>query len=62
MDPYYFGQWVGVVPDNISASLGEMLGMQTVHSLLLPNGKVLVASGSSWRNRKDKTDVYPYVA
>lgn len=60
MDPIYYGQWEAVVPNNdISASWGEMLGMQTVHSLLLPNGKILVASGSSWRNRKDLTDVYP---
>ncbi|ETO26723.1 protein of unknown function DUF1929 [Reticulomyxa filosa] len=56
-----YGQWQTVVPSNESATVQNMLGMQTVHSLLLPSGKVLFASGSSWRNSKDKTQEYPYV-
>lgn len=53
MDPTIFGRWEAVIPDmKFSASYGENLGMQTVHSALLPSGKVLFASGSSWRNFK----------
>lgn len=60
MDPKLFGQWEAVIPnDDLSASRGDNLGMQTVHSVLLPSGKVLFASGSSWRNFKNGTDVYP---
>jgi hypothetical protein len=60
MDPTIFGRWEAVVPDmDISASFGENLGMQTVHSVLLPSGKVLFASGSSWRNIKGETQLFP---
>lgn len=56
MDPTIYGQWQAVIPDmKLSASFGENLGMQTVHSALLPSGKVLLASGSSWRNFKGVT-------
>ena len=43
-----------------SASFGPIIGMQTVHSALLPSGKVILASGSSWRNNFSNTEVYPY--
>lgn len=47
------GQWTTVVPDSKSstAAVGPVLGMQSVHNALLPSGKVLTISGSSWRNR-----------
>ena len=33
--------------------------MQTVHAILLPSGRVLIAQGSSWRNFQDGTGMYP---
>lgn len=47
-----FGKWETVLPDGKGAALGPVLGMQTVHVLLLPSGKILMSSGSSWRNLK----------
>lgn len=49
-DPALFGRWETVIPDSSGAAVGRVLGMQTVHAVLLPSGKVLWASGSSWRN------------
>jgi len=45
------GSWQVVVPELGGGAVGKSLGIQTVHSVLLPTGEVLVASGSSWRNR-----------
>ncbi|UJR29038.1 hypothetical protein I4U23_010253 [Adineta vaga] len=45
------GSWQVVVPELGGAATGKSLGMQTVHAVLLPSGEILVASGSSWRNR-----------
>ena len=50
-DPSRFGRWDTVIPRADGAAVGKILGMQTVHAVLLPSGKVLFASGSSWRNR-----------
>lgn len=49
-NPALFGRWETVIPDSNGAAIGRILGMQTVHAVLLPSGKVLWASGSSWRN------------
>jgi len=45
-----YGAWNTVVPDASGAAIGEILGMQTVHTVMLPSGKILMISGSSWRN------------
>ena len=44
------GAWEGVIPAEGSAAVNNILGMQTVHAVLLPSGKLLLVSGSSWRN------------
>jgi hypothetical protein len=49
-NPAVFGRWATVIPDSSGAAIRRVLGMQTVHAVLLPSGKVLWASGSSWRN------------
>ena len=49
-DPAVFGRWETVIPKPGGAAIERVLGMQTVHAVLLPSGKVLWASGSSWRN------------
>jgi hypothetical protein len=49
-DPARYGRWDTVVPRADGAAIGSVLGMQTVHAMMLPSGKVLFASGSSWRN------------
>lgn len=49
-DPKQFGAWNTVVPKAGGGAIGSVLGMQTVHTILLPSGKILLASGSSWRN------------
>ncbi len=60
MNETIYGRWEAVIPDmKISASFGQNLGMQTVHSAILPSGKVLFASGSSWRNFKGQTQLFP---
>jgi len=46
----YIGAWETVVPYEGSTSFYNILGMQTVHNVILPSGKVLMISGSSWRN------------
>ncbi len=45
-----FGKWETVIPEEGGGAIGKSLGMQTVHNVLLPSGKVLMTSGSSWRN------------
>lgn len=49
-DPAVYGRWETVIPAAGGAAIERVLGMQTVHAVLLPSGKVLWASGSSWRN------------
>jgi hypothetical protein len=49
-DPALVGRWQTVIPNPGGAAIDRVLGMQTVHAVLLPSGKVLWASGSSWRN------------
>ena len=45
------GAWEGVFPAEGSSAVHNILGMQTVHVVMLPSGKLLLISGSSWRNR-----------
>lgn len=61
LDPTVYGQWDQVVPEDNGAALGLSLGMQSVHTILLPSGRVLTAPGSSWRNWDGRTDYYPEV-
>jgi hypothetical protein len=49
-NPVEFGAWNTIVPKADGAANGSILGMQSVHAVLLPSGKVLMISGSSWRN------------
>jgi Domain of unknown function (DUF1929) len=49
-NPRVYGRWETVIPDSTGAAVERILGMQTVHAVLLPSGRVLWASGSSWRN------------
>ncbi|WP_109833329.1 galactose oxidase-like domain-containing protein [Reichenbachiella versicolor] len=51
-DETEFGSWETVIPEINGAAVGRILGMQTVHNVLLPSGKILITSGSSWRNFK----------
>jgi hypothetical protein len=53
-----YGSWETVIPEIEGAAIHNILGMQTVHSVLLPSGKILLTSGSSWRNHYD-VDYYP---
>jgi hypothetical protein len=57
-DPKVYGAWNTVVPDPKTggAALERILGMQTVHTAMLPSGKILLVSGSSWRN----LEPFPY--
>lgn len=57
-DASVFGAWKSVIPDKQGAAIGRILSMQTVHSVLLPSGKILMSSGSSWRNFKN-IETYP---
>ncbi len=57
-DELKFGKWDTVMPEHNGASIGSILGMQTVHVMLLPSGRVLMSSGSSWRNL-DPIQTYP---
>jgi len=52
------GAWESVIPAEGSAAIHNILGMQTVHSAVLPSGRLLLVSGSSWRNRNG-TQYYP---
>lgn len=49
-DPAIFGAWNTVIPAAGGGALERILGMQTVHTAMLPSGKILLVSGSSWRN------------
>ncbi|MFN0212791.1 MAG: galactose oxidase-like domain-containing protein [Saprospiraceae bacterium] len=49
-DSMIYGSWESVIPKAGGGAIGKSLGMQTVHSIMLPSGKVLMSSGSSWRN------------
>jgi hypothetical protein len=54
------GMWKTVFPAEGSAAIRQILGMQTVHNVMLPSGKILMVSGSSWRNKDLKpTDYWP---
>ena len=59
-DPRLYGRWETVMPKSDGANIGKVLGMQTVHTVVLPSGKVLFASGSSWRNHSP-VPAYPDV-
>lgn len=48
--PGRYGAWETVIPTDDGAATERILGMQTVHTVMLPSGKVLMISGSSWRN------------
>lgn len=50
-DPRHGGAWESVIPRAGSAAIHNILGMQTVHTVMLPSGRLLLVSGSSWRNR-----------
>ena len=52
------GAWEGIIPAEGSAAIHNILGMQTVHTAMLPSGRLLLVSGSSWRNRNG-TQYYP---
>lgn len=58
-DPAVYGRWETVIPAAGGAAIERVLGMQTVHAVLLPSGKVLWASGSSWRNHAP-VEHYPH--
>lgn len=60
-DPMVYGRWETVIPAAGGAAIERVLGMQTVHAVLLPSGKVLWASGSSWRNHAP-VEHYPHNA
>lgn len=49
--PIEVGFWEVVTPRPNGGAIGHNLGMQSVHTTLLPSGRILMASGSSWRNR-----------
>ncbi len=61
-EPEIYGQWETVLPRDDGAAVGSVLGMQSVHNVLLPSGKVLMTSGSSWRNRSLGLEYYPDIA
>jgi len=58
-EPITIGQWESVIPENNGAARSDMLGMQTVHSVLLPSGKIMLIPGSSWRNINNETEFWP---
>eukprot|EP01084_Bolivina_argentea_P278685 476215_1 len=62
VNPIKYGLWQTIIPDpDKSASIESIIGMQTVHTALLPSGKVLLFSGSAWRNSLDQmhNNTYP---
>lgn len=59
-NPELYGEWHTVTPDTKGAAIGSNVGLQSVHTVLLPSGKILLVSGSSWRNRAP-TPAYPDV-
>jgi len=61
-DEKLVGAWQAVSPQEDGAAIGKILGMQTVHAIMLPSGKLLLVSGSSWRNcwsDEDPIQYYP---
>jgi hypothetical protein len=58
IDSLRYGRWESVIPEAGGGATGKSLGMQTVHSIMLPSGKILLCSGSSWRN-KGPIETYP---
>ena len=56
--PNLVGSWSTVIPEAGGGAIGQSLGMQTVHTILLPSGKILMSSGSSWRNL-EPMEYYP---
>ena len=58
VSPEVGGAWESVIPIDESAAVNNILGMQTVHTAMLPTGRLLLVSGSSWRNRTG-TQYYP---
>ncbi|MBT8233337.1 MAG: DUF1929 domain-containing protein [Saprospiraceae bacterium] len=59
-EKHIYGTWESIVPKPGGGAVGKSLGMQTVHNILLPSGKILMTSGSSWRNLKP-IQYYPEV-
>ena len=61
-DASLYGQWETLVPNNTDGtpSYGLNLGIQVIHAVLLPSGKVLMISGSSNRNTGKNAQFYPY--
>lgn len=57
-DSTLIGKWESVIPELGGGAIGKSLGMQTVHAIMLPSGKILLNSGSSWRN-KGPLEYYP---
>lgn len=57
-DSLVYGSWETVIPEKGGGATGKSLGMQTVHVIMLPSGKILMSSGSSWRN-KGPIEYYP---
>lgn len=60
-EPSEGGAWESVIPRAGSAAIHNILGMQTVHTVMLPSGRILLISGSSWRNRAG-IEYYPKFA
>lgn len=58
LDPENYGSWETIIPEDSGAAHNNILGMQAVHSIMLPSGKILMSSGSSWRNFRG-TQYYP---
>ncbi|CAF1248528.1 unnamed protein product [Adineta steineri] len=58
LQPHKGGSWETVIPKKDGGAIRKNLGMQTVHTALLPSGKILLVSGSSWRNRAN-VQYYP---
>lgn len=57
-DPESYGAWEQVIPESSSPAIHGSLGMPTIHAMVLPSGKVLLASGSGWRNTLE-AETYP---
>lgn len=56
--PAKYGAWETVIPERNGAAIHKSLGMASIHAILLPSGKVLLAGGSCWRN-PDNSQYYP---
>ncbi|CAF0855980.1 unnamed protein product [Adineta steineri] len=60
LSPDLGGSWESVIPEPGGGAIGKILGMQTVHTILLPSGKILLISGSSQENLAP-IEYYPLV-